>query len=334
MNPFPRTPLPLLPSRVYPTQPGARSHWIETLRGPKNVVNASLPYAYLWEEETGPDGSPVATATVFLTNRECPYLCLMCDLWRNTLDEPVAPGAIAAQIRLALADLPPARNVKLYNSGSFFDPKAIPTGDYAEIAEAISGFERVIVECHPLLIGERTLTFRDRLKGRLEVAIGLETVHPEALNRLNKRFTPDDFRRAARFLTENGMDLRVFLLVGAPFLNREESRYWTERSLESAFDAGATVCCLIPVRGGNGAMEALAEAGEFHPPSLNAPEAAQEYGLRLNAGRVFSDTWDIERFFTCRCSRERAQRLEQMNREQRIPPPVVCSVCDEKEDRE
>ena len=60
----------------------------------------------------------------------------MCDLWRNTLDETVPPGAIATQIRSALEQLPPVRQVKLYNAGSFFDPAAIPPAEDAGIADA------------------------------------------------------------------------------------------------------------------------------------------------------------------------------------------------------
>src|SRR5579871_4273181 len=98
------------------------------------------------------------------------------------------------------------RQIKLYNAGSFFDPQAIPPEDYPEIAQTVAGFERVIVECHPALIGPRLLPFRDLLSGRLEVAIGLETAHPEALARLNKRITVESFRRAAGFLAQHEMD--------------------------------------------------------------------------------------------------------------------------------
>ena len=59
------------------------------------------------ETEADDDGGAVEVATVFLTNRECPWRCLMCDLWRNTLEETVPEGAIAAQIRYALERLPP-----------------------------------------------------------------------------------------------------------------------------------------------------------------------------------------------------------------------------------
>ncbi len=75
-------------------------------------------------------------ATVFLTNRECPFRCLMCDLWRNTLTETVPVGAIPAQIDHALLRLPPAKQLKLYNSGSFFDPHAIPPQDYGRSRNA------------------------------------------------------------------------------------------------------------------------------------------------------------------------------------------------------
>ena len=80
----------------------------------------------------------VDVATLFLTNRECPYRCLMCDLWKNTLTETVPIGAIPAQIDYALGQLPPARQIKLYNSGSFFDPHAIPPQDHPAIAAQVA----------------------------------------------------------------------------------------------------------------------------------------------------------------------------------------------------
>ena len=100
-------------------------------RGPKNRVDPQLPWAALVEPERTASGQIVEVATIFLTNRECPFRCLMCDLWKNTTDEPVPAGAIPAQIDHALARLPPAQHIKLYNSGNFFDPLAIPPGDHA-----------------------------------------------------------------------------------------------------------------------------------------------------------------------------------------------------------
>ncbi len=316
------------PGTSYPVGAGTRTRWIVGQRGPKNALDPWQPYTFLWEEEAGEDGGLVPTATVFLTNRECPYRCLMCDLWQNTLDQRVPTGAVATQIEYALERLPPARQIKLYNAGSFFDPQAIPPEDYAQIAASINPFERVIVECHPALIGERCLRLRDQTAGRLEVAVGLETVHSDVLARLNKRFTVADFQSAAAFLSANDIALRVFLLLRPPFMAEQEGVFWAERSLDTAFDAGATACCVIPTRAGNGAMEALAASGDYAPPSLSSLEAVTEYGLKLGRGRVFADLWDVGAFFSCACSPARAARLATMNRVQSAPPPIVCGICE------
>ena len=134
------------------------------------------------------------------------------------------------------------------------------------LPRVVRDFERVIVECHPAFVGHRCVAFRDLLAGRLEVAMGLETAHPEVLEKLNKRMTLDQFAAAARYLRTNEIDVRAFILVQPPFMKAEESLYWAQRSLDFAFECGAAVATLIPTRGGNGAMEALAAAGDFVPP--------------------------------------------------------------------
>jgi radical SAM enzyme (TIGR01210 family) len=256
----------------------------------------------------------------------------MCDLWTNTLDAVVPAGAIPQQIRTALSALAPARQVKLYNAGSFFDPQQIPVDDDEAIAHEVDGFERVIVEAHPAFLAgayaERCRRFQSMLSGQLEVAIGLETAHPEVLARLNKRMTIDALRRAAIFLHRHDIALRVFVLLSPPFMPADEAVEWACRSIDLAAECAATACSVIPTRGGNGAMEAL--GGAFVPPRLSELEAVIEYGLSRRAGpsgpamRVFADLWDIERLLTCRCSQSRAGRLTRMNAEQRILEPVVC----------
>lgn len=316
---------------MYPTTAAERDRWILEQRGPKAQLDPERPYASLWEEEPDASGALISTAVIFLTNRECPFRCVMCDLWINTLASSVARGAIAKQIRTALAGLPPARSVKLYNAGSYFDPRAIPSEDDEEIAQAVSSFERVIVESHPAFLagvhGNRCLRFRDLLTGGLEVAIGLETAHPGILEQLNKGMTVDSFRRAAEFLAAHGVGLRVFILLNPPFLPACDVVEWACRSIDLAGECGAAVCSIIPTRRGNGAMEAI--GSELAPPRLAALEAAVEYGLTSGRCRVFADLWDVERLFECSCSPQRAARLRQMNREQRVPPGVTCH-CDSR----
>jgi radical SAM enzyme (TIGR01210 family) len=319
----------MLQPLIYPERPSERDRWIVAQRPQRAALDPRRPYAFLAEQERASSGEVVQVSTLFLTNRECPWRCVMCDLWKNTLTDPVPRGAIPEQIEFALEQLPRARHIKLYNSGSFFDMKAIPREDYAGIAALMNPFERAIVESHPALIGDRCVEFRDLLSAQLEVAMGLETVHPVALERLNKGVTLEQFAAAAEYLRERSVELRVFVLVQPPFVRSDEALHWAQRSLDFAFDCNATAVSLIPTRAGNGAMEILQEAGEFTPPSLLTFEKAVEYGIALGRGRVFADLWEIERIGTCvHCRDARIARLKHINLSQSIPQAVACEHCE------
>ena len=308
-----------------------RDQSIVALRGPRNQVTADRPYAFLVEQERFSTGECGPVATIFLTNRECPWRCTMCDLWRNTLLRSVASGDIPRQIEYALERLPPVRQVKLYNSGSFFDPRAIPPSDYRAIADLVRSFERVIVECHPSLVSEDCCRFQDLLGTQLEIAMGLETAHPDALRKLNKRMTPEQFATAAELLRLDKIALRTFLLVHPPFIPREEMRLWARRSLDLALSCESTVVALIPTRSGNGAMEHLEQDGRFIPPSLSTLELAMRDGVNgaiATGTRIFADLWDVENIALCEaCRAARIERLRTINRTQTIEAAVPCSCC-------
>ena len=319
----------------YPETHAARSRWIIGQRGPKNPLNPHRPYAWLLEKERAVDGSLVDGLTIFLTNKECPWQCLMCDLWQNTLDETVPAGAISEQIDFALdqmkcecSDLAELQQIKLYNAGSFFDAQAIPETEEAVISTCLAKFNRVIVESHPALVGDRCLRFRDRLNGQLEIALGLETVHPEALIKLNKGVSLGQFRGAADFITRHEIALRTFVLLQPPFIPVDESVEWARRSIDFSQDCGATVTALIPTRTGNGAMDHLSAAGQFIEPTLVQLEDAMDYGVGRARGRVFADLWDLERFSSCTaCFHQRRDRLARQNETQQIPARIICPSC-------
>jgi hypothetical protein len=278
----------------------------------------------------------------------------MCDLWKFTIPGDIPDRAITGQIEIALAEAgnpaPPAgeevdsdgpgqRQIKLYNAGSFFDPQAVPPGDYPAIARLVAGFDRVIVECHPALVGSRAVQFQSLLReaaaakprGKppvLEVAMGLETVHSGALEKLNKRMTLDQFHCAARFLAAHEMALRAFVLVQPPFQPIEEAVDWARRSADFAFNCGANAVTLIPTRQGKGALEALTRRGEFTPPTLGTLEDALDAALDGAAARVFADLWNLERFARCAdCFPARRDRLAAMNLAQRVTKRIRCPRC-------
>jgi uncharacterized Fe-S cluster-containing MiaB family protein len=378
---------------AYPSAAAARDRFVVERRGARDGRDPWRHQGVIVEDERAEDGAMARVATVFLTGRECPWRCVMCDLWRYTIEGDTPVGAIAAQIAAARSEADEAVSVmKLYNAGSFFDPRAVPESDYDDIAVQLVGLERVIVESHPALIGARVDRLLDALARqcarvgredaqrlevtrshaarveaalsevtpsevtpsevtpsevappRLEVAMGLETAHPDALERLHKRITLERFARAAAELGRRDVALRVFLLISPPFIPADEQDAWLLRSVDFAFECGASVVSLVPTRSGNGAMEALAAEGPFREPTLVdiersfAAALAHAHGGQRPTpphgarGRVFVDLWELERFADSAnfadsegaaagapCSfAMRRERLRLMNIEQRI----------------
>ncbi|PID92365.1 MAG: radical SAM protein [Bacteroidetes bacterium] len=300
-------------------------NWIRSLRGPKNKVEAWRPSHFMREKEHSLNGRVEDVNVIFLSNQECPFSCLMCDLWKNTLDEAVPKGAIPAQIAYALDRLPPAPHLKLYNSSSFFDPGAIPEDDYAAIAELVKGYESLIVENHPRFTDKRCLRFASMIEPSLELGMGLECVHPDILPALNKQLSLDSFQKSVARLRQHGIRSRAYILLRPPFLSEKEGVEWACKSIDFAFACGVDTCSLIPTRAGNGAMDLLQQRGDFHPPALASLEAVLEYGIGLGKGTVFADTWDLEFIASCaHCFAARRDRIEQINLKQEILPEVRC----------
>ncbi len=251
------------------------------------------PYAVVRESEPTLAGGVATVLTIFLTAAECPIGCHMCDLWTNTLPSATPPAAIPRQIDWGLQRTSATDWIKLYNSGNFFDVRSIPETDYDAIAQRCEPFSRVIVENHPSIGRQRVGRFRDRLQGRLEVAVGLETVQPRWLNRLGKRMERDDFDRYARWLLEEGIDLRVFLIVGVPGIDVRESIRWARLSVRHAVACRARHVSLIPARlghGWNGRGASLPQLG------LDELAELQSRAIEDAAGQavVTVDLWDVE----------------------------------------
>ena len=152
---------------LYPASASARDRFVAERRAARPSHDPWQYQGLIVEDERTGEGVPARTATVFLTGRECPWRCAMCDLWRYTTVADTPSGAIAAQVAAAVAALheeqPRVSVLKLYNAGSFFDPRAVPVEDYDAIAATLAGFSRVVVESHPALIGPRVDCLLDAL---------------------------------------------------------------------------------------------------------------------------------------------------------------------------
>ena len=305
--------------------PSAEDLRLRALRPPKPTVDPWRPIGAENEHELLPDGRLASSWTLFLAGRECPFTCVFCDLWRYTTDAPTPVGAIPEQIRRGLSTLADPREVdgprivKLYNASNFFDSGAVPRADDEEIARCVKDFDKVVVECHPKLVGKRCFDFAQRLEGELEVAMGFETAHPQAFQRLNKGAGLDDLRAASTALANAGVGLRAFLLLGVPFVPPTEELLWLQRSVELALECGASTVWLIPVRGGSQELRRLQESRELFPLDLDRIEEGYMHCRSLAPEAVRLDSWDLEQFADPQLDRD---RLAALRRLQLSPDPA------------
>ena len=303
---------------------------IRKLRAPKPWVDPWRAHGSLVEEERRPDGTIERALTVFLAGAECPYTCSFCDLWRWTIDGPTPAGALAWQLKEVLDATPPPvpERLKLYNASNFFDQRAVPVQDLPAIAALAAPFAGVTVESHARTVGPRTLEVARMLSGTLEVAIGLETTHPAAIEHLNKRLSLTRFAQAAGFLVDHAIALRTFVLLNPPYVPAQEAVQSTVQAVKYAVRCGAAVVAIIPVRSGNGESDRLQALGHYTPPTLSALEDALDQCLGFAPTVVTVDLWDVQRLATCsECSSARIERLARLNLTGRSEPRMACSAC-------
>ncbi|MFN3192757.1 MAG: radical SAM protein [Aureliella sp.] len=289
---------------------------------------------FLEQEAMNSSGQSADCLTVLIRGSECSFRCLMCDLWKSTHAGKTPLGSIPAQLRIAFQRQRGVSGtdpnwIKLYNASNFFAPVNVPTEDLNEIASLVCDFDRVIVENHPRLTTSHIKQFASRLNGRLEVAMGLETIHEGVLESLNKGMDLSHFSDSCRQLRAWNVDIRVFVLLRPPGLDENEGIEWCRKSIEFAFNLGARHVSIIPVRAGNGAIEYLQRHGVFEPPLVRSAEALLNEYLADQRGVVTVDTWCWQHLRgQCeRCADARRLRIEKMNlQRERIALP--CLQCD------
>ncbi len=317
------------------TLPAISRQSVLQLRSKKETVDKHVPLAVWNERENAGQGNCVDVTTVILVGAECRFACTMCDLWKHTLDQATPPGALLQQIDLAQTKVAPAQWIKLYNASNFFDPYAVPIQELPEIASRCNRYERVIVENHPRLLKPTIAEFAGMISGKLEVAMGLETIHPQSLSLLNKESTLDDFVHACQWLIKHQVDIRAFVLLQPPGTRDDEAIEWAVSSIDFAFENGARHVSLIPTRGGDGLMVEFQKQNIFRPPTAGQLEQALDQAIQLALGKhprcvVTADLWDWGnlRGHCGVCSMPRKSRLENINlNQQHFAMPTFQCPC-------
>ena len=219
--------------------------------------------------------------------------------------------------------------MKLYNASSLFEPRSIrqTPADLAAIAAEVSDLDLVVVEARSEQ-ARRASALAPLLRGRLEVAIGLEVADDALLRRLGKPTSIARFESAARALAHAQILLRAFVLVQPPFVSPDRSRALAVRTFRLARASGARVVSLLPVVSDHAPMERLRAEGSFSEIALEEYYAAVADCAAEGGAAVLAELATLSRLPGCAaCRPAREAALAALNATGRLPPVSCADHC-------
>ncbi len=245
--------------------------------------------AACWKEEVEHNGGVVPAWAMVLRTAGCSWSassggCTMCGYSSQSSTEPPAPEDLEAQFTRAMERLgaggPPAKVLKIYTSGSFFDDREVPPEVRAAILKGAvdAGALKVIVETRPEYLTDDALEQGLTAMGAkgageagpaLEVAFGLETAADDVRGRsVHKGFSFADFRAAARICRGAGAPVRVYLLLKPPLMGEAAAMADVRSSIRRVAGLADTVS-INPVNVQRHTLvESMWKRGLYRPPWL------------------------------------------------------------------
>jgi archaeosine synthase beta-subunit len=196
--------------------------------------NTKKPLA-CWRGKERYKGEAVNCLTIIFESGGCSWSrCRMCsyhhERYRTQSCDELA-GHLHAQLGWIRAQfsLDEFTMVKIFTSGSFFDPAEVPPVFQREVAQAFKG-KIVIAESRPEYITPETIgDFVAELNDGthatpLYCAVGLETTSDPIREKcINKGFTYGDFKKAAAVAHKAGAGVKAYLLCKPLFLTEAEA---------------------------------------------------------------------------------------------------------------
>ena len=164
--------------------------------------------------------------------------------------------------------------LKIFTSGSFFDPDEVPPAVRRAVAEAFRG-KAVIAETRPEYVESDAL--REFIEGidtgvwsrPLSVAVGLETTNDAIREKsIDKGFTYADFLRAAGIAHAAGAGVKAYLLMKPPFLTEREACDDMVRSIRDVASVADSISMNLCTVQSRTEVERLWREHAYRPPYL------------------------------------------------------------------
>jgi radical SAM enzyme (TIGR01210 family) len=223
------------------------------------------------------DGEEVTAFVVILRTRGCRWAlgggCTFCGYVNDSFVRKIEPAELVEQMRNGLRAYRGEPIVKIYTSGSFFDPYEVDEEAQREIAALVPTTVRKLnVEAQaPDVTDARVAGARAALHAgaKLEIGVGLESAsRMVARYSVNKEFFLEDFEAASAVARRHHATLKCYTMVKPPFLTEQEA---IEDCVATARLAGphASTVSFNPMNiQKHTLVEDLWKRGQYRPPWL------------------------------------------------------------------
>jgi radical SAM enzyme (TIGR01210 family) len=233
-----------------------------------------------WRGKDRIDGQVLDTLTVIFRSGGCSWnRCRMCgyrherypDMPRDDLTD-----RLVRQVRWVKENFRDEdyQVLKVFTSGSFFDPDEVPAAARRAVAEAFRG-KMVIAETRPEYVDPDALReFGEVIDTGawatpLSVAMGLETTNDFIREKcIDKGFSYADFLRAAEVAHAAGAGVKAYLLMKPPFLTEREARDDMVRSIKDVSSVADSISMNLCTVQSRTEVERLWRQHAYRPPYL------------------------------------------------------------------
>jgi archaeosine synthase beta-subunit len=186
---------------------------------------------HCWSEKDSINGKTVNAYVIILRTRGCSWAltsgCTMCGYFNDSMFIDVSDKDLRSQFEKAMQNYKDEKIVKLFTSGSYFDPYEISVSMQNEILNILTKrAEKISVESRPEYITEKRLTAIQKIVAskEFEIGIGLETSNDLVREKtINKGFTFHEYKKATQLLKKHKMNVKTYVLMKPPFLTEKES---------------------------------------------------------------------------------------------------------------
>ena len=236
---------------------------------------------------------------IFRTSGCCWNQCLMCSYRHERTTGTLSPEVYEKNLLSQLAWIQEHHTpdeyemVKIFTSGSFFDPREIPLNIQKRIASAFRG-KIVIAETRPEFVNEESISpFLVAIddgswKTPLFCAVGLETSDDLIREKcIRKGFLFSDFTKASARARASGVGVKAYLLFKPLFLTEKEAIEDVKTSIIAAM-RHADLISLNPCTVQNRTdLEWYWKRGAYRPPYLwSVLEILQDSPVHLTCDPV------------------------------------------------